>query len=191
LASFNFFEQWKEPQKAHWVFYRLLKLIKHDPKQRVKLDESDKEKADKFIQLYEGNGKSDAPPMERGLYALDIISREFTEQDELGNVCRGYDATREKKLGRWIVKPVISPRVHHSYLMRYYKKIDALMYQLWHEIAEQVEQGTKVETEWGDQKPEPVEKDVEELSTTEPTDYWLQQGRLQQQPPEREAGEEI
>jgi len=181
LSQFNFFEDWREPQKAYWVFARLLERLKHDPKHRVKLDWG---KVDQFLDLFYGNGKEDAPPKERGLYALDIISREFTEQDELGNVCRGYAATRVRKAGRWIIKPVVSPSVHHSLLMWYYKRLNPLLYFLWHQIAEEVEGGQfrGVKLKWiGEKKTEDeqaVDAGLQKLRDQELAAGLLNSGRV-------------
>lgn len=190
FGLFNWLKSVQEPQKAFWTFAWILEELLADDGEEKRID-VDEKLARKYLDLYWGTGELDAEPMERGLHALDIISREFTEQDELGNVCRGYDATREKKLGRWIVKPVVNPRIHHSYLMQYYKKMIPIMMKLWHKIGDQLEDitGFKLPTkDWFDhvQLREPTEEE-KARDAAEDQAFWdkaIAEGRGLQREPE-------
>jgi len=190
FGLFNWLKSVQEPQKAFWTFAWILEEILGDDGEEPRLD-IDEKLAREFLRLYWGTGKPDAIPMERGLHALDIISREFTEQDELGNVCRGYEATREKKLGRWLVKPVISPRVHHSYLMQYYQKMIPIMMKLWHKIGDQLELATGFKlpaADWFDRwhlkEPTEEEKAREDAEDQAFWDKAIAEGRGGQREPE-------
>lgn len=137
FGHINWEMAFQEPQKAFYAFYWMLIKIIHDPESHIEVD---KKKAQDFVDLYLGTGheKKDATVMERGLHALDLIQWDFTDEDELGALCRGYDAKRLKKKGRTVVQPLMSPRTRHSYVMRFYEKMIPLMMELWHEIAEEV-----------------------------------------------------
>ncbi|MFQ5822339.1 MAG: hypothetical protein ACE5I5_20385 [Candidatus Heimdallarchaeota archaeon] len=122
LSYFNWYQVIQELQKAFNAFAALLQKILYDTSDdRIEINP---EKANKFLELYFGNGKESNDTIERGLYALDIVQREF--EGRYAVLCRGYNEE-------------ISPASHHQMTMIFYKKMYPLVWELWHRIADQIE----------------------------------------------------
>lgn len=122
LSYFNWYQIVQELQKAFNAFAALLQKILYDPSaNRLEIDT---EKANQFLTLYFGNGKKSEDTLERGLYALDIIQREF--EGRYAVLCRGYNEE-------------ITPASHHQMTMIFYRKMYPLVWALWHQIAKQIE----------------------------------------------------
>lgn len=122
LSYFNWYQVVQEPQKAMWAFANLLMKLIYAPPNRLDL-EIDRETAQSFLTLYFGNGGQD--PVGQGLYALDVIQREF--EGEYVVLCRGYKDMN------------LDPAGHHQMVMLLYQKMLPLLWELWHQIADQID----------------------------------------------------
>jgi hypothetical protein len=177
LSLFNWYLSVQESQRAFWQFAIILRKILADKENRIVID---KKKANRFLTLYFGqksNGepKTDtAKALDRGLYALDIIEREFDEG--YGILTRGWGASKTKKKGKTIWTPaIIGAGNHHTMVMRFHSDMQPIMFDLWHEIASVVEiRSGGVPAEWLKENKSPSEEESEEMKT----ENFLEERRL-------------
>ena len=131
LSYFNWYQIVQELQKAFNAFASLLmKLLYATSEDSIKINN---DTAKEVLGLYFGNGTG-TTVIDKGLYALDVVQREF--QGRYTILCRGYNEE-------------ITPASHHQKVMTLYQKMYPLVWELWHQIAEQTEvQGAGIPEEW-------------------------------------------
>lgn len=163
LSWFNLNRVSGEYQKSYAAFGEILKKLIYDKNDPPEI-EIDIPKAQEYLDLFEGTDKI------TGLYALDIIERK-TEGGKYGLICRGLGETD-------ITKATMDPEFHHKQTMEIRRKIDGILFPLWHKIAKQVEdEGTTgIKLKWGMDTPK------EAKPKTSRDDKLIQEGTLQQFP---------
>lgn len=179
LSLFNWYLSVQESQRAFWQFAIILRKILADTKDRIVID---KKKATRFLALYfgrESNGSpqkkaQDEQALDRGLYSLDIIEREF--DDAYGVLTRGWGAVKTKVQGKTVWTPaLIGTGDHHKTVMKFHGEMQPIMFDLWHEIATAVEMRSGgIPPEWLKEDKPPTEEESEEMKT----DFFLEERRL-------------
>jgi hypothetical protein len=163
LSLFNWYMSVQESQRAFWQFSIILRKILGDKHDRIPID---KKKANRFLELYFGretNGNPGREALDRGLYALDIIEREF--DDAYGILTRGWGAIKTKVKGKTVWTPaLIGAGDHHSKVMRFHGIMQPLMFELWHQIADVVEdRSSGIPPEWLKDEEKPTEEQLAEM----------------------------
>jgi hypothetical protein len=139
LSVVNWYRISGQLMDAFEAFVSVLTLVKSDPSdKKIKLNE---EKTREYLKLWFGTDHSSIDPMKRGLYAFQVVQREFDPEHVV--YCRGFSRKKvddPRNPGRKVwVTDTLTPEVHHTATMKLYQKMLPTMMELWHTIRRFVE----------------------------------------------------